>query len=146
VPVRTGGNVGGSFRNIPTCRSASQTGCVIAYSTFGSPPPASAFFGRPGRGVSLQSGQTATTGQQVACVNPVTFSAQPGAPCGPTSSASCPNAGGHRQHPMDDLPRLYTAQCERVGGATWPQVTTDSVPADPRPTLSATLGPSGGTT
>ena len=68
--------VGGSFRHIPTCSSATQTGCVIAYSTFGSTPPSSALFGRAGQGVSLQSGQTATGSQQVACVNPVTFSAR----------------------------------------------------------------------
>ena len=58
VQVPTGRSVGGTFRNIPTCGSASQTGCVIAYSTFGSTPPANSLFGRAGRGVSLQSGQT----------------------------------------------------------------------------------------
>ncbi len=58
VQVPPGRVVGGTFRSIPTCGRASQTGCVIAYSTFGSPPPANSLFGRAGQGVSLQSGQT----------------------------------------------------------------------------------------
>jgi hypothetical protein len=144
VLVRTGGNVGGSFRHIPTCRSASQTGCVIAYSTFGSPPPASAFFGRPGQGVSLLSGPTATAGQQVACVNPVTFSAQPGALQPYFLSVTSKPRGVNVSTRWVTYPGLYTAQCERVGGATWLQVTTSSGPADPRPTVTATLGPNGG--
>ena len=78
VQVPVGRDVGGSFRHIPTCQSASQTGCVIAYSSFGATPPADSLFGRPGQGVSLLSRQTAKDGQRVACVNPVTFSAQPG--------------------------------------------------------------------
>ena len=64
VQVPTKGDVGGSFRNIPTCTSAAQTGCVIAYSAFGSTPPARSLFGRAGKGVSLQSGQTVSKGQR----------------------------------------------------------------------------------
>ncbi len=78
VQVPTGRRVGGTFRNIPTCSAASQTGCVIAYSSFGSPPPANSLFGRAGSGVSLLSGQGGAGSQQVACVNPVTFSSQVG--------------------------------------------------------------------
>ena len=38
----------GTFKTIPTCKSASQTGCVIAYATFRDtvPPPADSRFGR----------------------------------------------------------------------------------------------------
>jgi Protein of unknown function (DUF3089) len=39
VTVPVGKVVGGTFTHIPTCGSARQTGCVIAYSSFGSPPP-----------------------------------------------------------------------------------------------------------
>jgi len=141
VQVPLGGDVGGSFRNIPTCRSASQTGCVIAYSSFGTPPPSGAFFGRPGQGVSLQSGQTATAGQQVACVNPVTFSGQVGGLQPDFLSAT---AGGRSlgvATPWVSFPGLYTAQCEQSGGASWLQVTTTSVPGDPRPTVSEAQGP-----
>ena len=50
VQVPTGRRVGGSFQHIPTCASASSTGCVIAYSTFGSAPPPRPFSDVPGVG------------------------------------------------------------------------------------------------
>ena len=70
VTVPIGKTVGAPFRHLPLCTANGQVGCVIAYSSFPSEPPANADFGRPGQGVSLQSGQTAKTGLQVACVNP----------------------------------------------------------------------------
>ncbi|MBV8462534.1 MAG: DUF3089 domain-containing protein [Acidimicrobiales bacterium] len=141
VQVPVGRDAGGSFRSIPTCGSSSQTGCVIAYSTFGSPPPAAAFFARPGQGVSLQSGQTAKVGQEVACVNPVTFSSRAG-PLRPyflsvTSVVPHVTVGT----PWVTYPDLYTAQCEQSGGASWLQVTATATAGDERPTVSATLGP-----
>ena len=70
VTVPTGQTVGATFR-IPLCTAFDRrAGCVIAYSSFPSEPPANANFGRPGQGISLNTGQTATTGVQVACVNP----------------------------------------------------------------------------
>ena len=95
VQVPTRARRRGSFRHIPTCTSASQTGCVIAYSSFGSTPPARSLFGRPGQGVSLQSGQTATKGQQVACVNPATFSRRP-ASCSLCSRRPAPRCPASR--------------------------------------------------
>ena len=64
VQVPAGKSVGGSFQHVPACTAASQTGCVIAYSSFPSQPPAFTLFGRPGTGVSLLSGQTATSGRR----------------------------------------------------------------------------------
>src|SRR5262245_34804455 len=48
LPVPKGRDVGGAFQHIPLCRSASQTGCVIAYASFRStiPPPENSRFGR----------------------------------------------------------------------------------------------------
>jgi len=146
VQVPVGKDVGGSFRNIPTCSSATQTGCVIAYSSFGSPPPSNALFGRPGQGVSLQSEQTTKKGQQVACVNPVTLSAQAGPlqPLFPRRTAKVPHVKVSTH--WVSFPGLYTAQCEQGGGASWLQVTQTSVPGDPRPTVSISplLGPAWG--
>jgi hypothetical protein len=144
VQVPTGRDEGGSFRNIPTCGSSSQTGCVIAYSSFGSPPPASSFFARPGQGVSLQSGQTARQGQEVACVNPVTLSSQSGdlQPYFLSATSAVPHVTVST--PWVTYLNLYTAQCERSGGASWLQVTATAVPGDVRPTVSATLGPNWG--
>jgi hypothetical protein len=46
--------------------------------------------------------------------------------------------------PWVSYPDLYTAQCEQHDGASWLQVTTTSQAGDPRPTVSAILGPSWG--
>jgi hypothetical protein len=144
VQVPTGKTVGGSFTHIPTCASPQATGCVIAYSTFGAMPPSTSNFGRPGQGVSLQSDQTASAGQQVACVNPVTFSSASGPLLPYFPSVTSPVPGVNVGTPWVDFPGLYTARCLSRGGATWLQVTPTAVPADPRPLVAATLGPDWG--
>ena len=144
VQVPVGRDVGGSFDHIPLCGSARSTGCVIAYSSFGSEPPATADFGRPGQGVSLQSGQTTSHGQAVACVNPVNFSHASGAllPYFLTATQSLP--GVKVASPWVSFPSLYTSQCESKGGATWLQVSDISGSSDPRPLVEAQLGPDWG--
>ena len=141
VQVPLGRVVGGTFRNIPTCGSATQTRCVIAYSTFGSAPPANSLFGRAGRGVSLLSGQAGAGSQQVACVNPVTFSARTGNLQPFFRTATSPTPGVRVVTPWVTFPGLYTAQCRQSGGASWLQVTATPAPSDLRPTVSASLGP-----
>ena len=59
VTVKQGSDVGGDFKHIRACRAASQTGCVIAYSTFDAAPPSNSLFGR-----------TTAPGLQVLCTNP----------------------------------------------------------------------------
>ena len=141
VQVPAGRVVGGTFHNIPACTAASQTRCVIAYSSFGSSPPANSLFGRAGTGVSLQSGQGAAGSQQVVCVNPVTFSSRVGALQPYFLSATARTTGVRVLTPWVTFPGLYTAQCRQSGGASWLQVTATPVDADPRPTVSASLGP-----
>jgi hypothetical protein len=48
LPVPKGKDVGGAFQHMPLCHAASQTRCVITYSSFRStaPPPANSLFGR----------------------------------------------------------------------------------------------------
>ena len=61
ISVPKGKDVGGAFQNVPLCKTATQTGCVIAYSSFRStvPPPANTLFGKvPGETMAA------------ACVNP----------------------------------------------------------------------------
>jgi hypothetical protein len=113
VQVPTGKDVGGSFAHIPTCDSSRATGCVIAYSTFGSEPPPTTNFGRPGQGVSLQSGQSISKGEQVACVNPANFSSAPSSllPYFLSTTSSVP--GATVSTPWVAFSGLYTAQCER---------------------------------
>jgi Protein of unknown function (DUF3089) len=141
VQVPVGRDVGGSFLHIPACSSTSQTGCVIAYSTFPSTPPPPAYFGRPGQGVSLQSGQTARVGQRVLCVNPVMLSNASGELQPYFLTVTAQTKGVTVTTPWVTFPGLYTARCETVGNATWLQVDTASVPGDPRPMVSETLGP-----
>jgi hypothetical protein len=141
VQVPTGGTVGGTFQNIPACASATQTGCVIAYSSYLMQPPSDSLFGRPGQGVSLQSGQTASTGFQVLCTNPADLGGGSG-PLDPYFPAS--GSGGADTTittPWVEYPDLYTAQCESSGGATWLQVVDIGTPSDRRPRVAETLGP-----
>lgn len=48
VTVPKGAHIGGTFKTLPLCRAATQTGCVIAYSSFRSnlPPPDNARYGK----------------------------------------------------------------------------------------------------
>ncbi len=48
VQVPVGKDVGGSFKHVPLCHGADQTGCVIAYSTYlaTDPPAPGAYFGK----------------------------------------------------------------------------------------------------
>jgi hypothetical protein len=147
--IIAGGNVtvpigtldGGTFHHLPLCSSAPETSCVIAYSTFPSQPPPGAFFGRPGQGVSLLSGQTDTAGLEVACVNPAAVGGGTAAltPYFPRTTTSPPPP------PVRTLwvtyPDLYTARCEQGGGASWLQVSSDTSSGDRRPVVTENLGP-----
>jgi len=46
VTVRKGSDRGGSFKNVPACRRATQLACVVAFSTYNATPPANSLFGR----------------------------------------------------------------------------------------------------
>jgi hypothetical protein len=146
VTVPTGKTVGSTFEHLPLCTSTHQSGCVIAYSSFPSEPPSNSMFGRPGQGISLNWGQTATTGVQVACVNP--------ADIGGGSADMSPYFPIVRVIPMPSevpqppavttpwvtYPRLYTSKCESAGGATWLQVTDIAAKGDSRPVVSEVGG------
>ncbi len=119
VLVRRGSDVGGDFKHIAACHHADQVGCVIAFSTFDSAPPADSLFGR-----------TTTPGRQVLCTNPAAlgggsgsldpvFPTQPFAP-GSTLAAgiqlldfTVPKVGT----PWVSSPGAFTAHCSSVGGA-----------------------------
>lgn len=139
VQVPVGQVVGGSFAHIPACRADTQTGCVIAYSSFLSRPPPDSLFGRPGQGVSLQSGQTTSAGMAVLCTDPAALAGGSGA-----LDPFFPTVGAAVSTPWVEYPDLYTAQCESAGGATWLQVTDIATASDHRPRVSDTLGPTWG--
>ena len=142
VSVPTGKSVGSTFHHLPLCTAAAQAGCVIAYSSFPSEPPAGSDFGRPGQGVSLQSGQTMKQDAQVACVNPASISGGT-ADLDPyfLTATSTPPAPAVTT-PWVAYPDLYSASCRSAGGATWLQVNT--LTAAGRPVVSESLGPDWG--
>jgi hypothetical protein len=144
VTVPTGAAVGGTFRHIAVCQSAKQTGCVIAYSSFPSQPPTASVFGRPGQGVSLQSGQSRTTGVQVVCVNPAALAGGAGKLEPYFALTGAQQASEGVGTPWVAYPGLYSAECQSADGATWLQVNDLGTAADARPRVSEPLGPTWG--
>ena len=127
VAVPVGKSVGGDFANIPACSSATQTGCVVGYSSFDRTPPADAVFGRIATAISPFG--RSTTGQlEILCVNP----AAPGGgtadlqPYFPTAGLAVflgkavPNFGAST--PWVTFPGQYAAHCVNAGGASWLQI------------------------
>jgi hypothetical protein len=137
VVVPDGGLEGGSFSDIPVCTRTGETGCYIAYSSFPAEPPAAAVLGRPGQGISIIAGQTATRGVHVVCVNPANMSGT--APLTPYFLTS-----GTLPTPWVEYPKLYRGGCESRGGATWLQVSKLTGPSDTRPVVTEKLGPDWG--
>jgi pimeloyl-ACP methyl ester carboxylesterase len=135
VEVPRGQLVGGTFKHIPACSRPGQAGCVIAFSSFPATPPAGSLFGRPGQGVSLQSGQTAKAGLQVVCVNPAALAG------GTAPLDTAFPTEGKLATPWVALPGLYTATCEQAGGASWLNVTRTPGRAPIGPVLTETGGP-----
>ena len=141
VQVPSGQTVGGSFQHIPACASAAQLHCVIAYSSFDSQPPPTALFGRPGQGVSLQSDQRTSTGQQVLCTNPAALGGGTGTLEPYFLAAGRKIRGAAITTPWVTYPVMYSAQCRTENGATWLQVTAVGGATDPRPKVTPNLGP-----
>jgi Protein of unknown function (DUF3089) len=145
LQVPAGKTAGATFTSVPLCTASTQTGCAIAFSSYPSQPPADSVFGRPGQGVSLQSGQTAKVGQQVACVNPAALNGGT-ADLDPylltaTQTPQLPIPGYERltepvSTPWVTYPDLYSASCEEGGGATWLQVTSLAGASQTRPVVN----------
>jgi hypothetical protein len=124
VLVPEGQREGATFTHVPTCASATETSCVIAYSSFLKEPPENAFFGRPS---SPLLGGPVPPGLEVVCVNP-TLLEQNGAvgnllPYAPTT-AFPGSIGAGSPTPTAATPWVEslgsaTAQCKHENGATW---------------------------
>jgi Protein of unknown function (DUF3089) len=69
VLVKRGKDVGGDFQHIPACRSATQLGCVIAFSTFDQPVPTPSLFGRPDSAFGIK----VPADTVVLCTNPASL-------------------------------------------------------------------------
>jgi hypothetical protein len=142
VLVKHGTGVGGSFQHVPACRSATQLGCVIAFSTFDEVPPANSLFGR-----------TSVAGEQVLCTNPAAlgggaanvdpvFPAQSFAGGTQTSASiaalklTLPRAST----PWVSEPGAYRAQCSSAAGANVLEISPQGGAETPQPAPDPTWG------
>jgi hypothetical protein len=134
IEVPKGKDVGGTFKNVPLCKTTSQTGCVITYASFRSttPPPANTLFGK-----------VPDPNMQAACTNPAALAGGSGNlhayldRTGKTIT-STPNLKPWvtPEQPIDtpwvSVPGLLTAKCATNENATYLEVTVNGNPADPR--------------
>ncbi len=148
VLVRKGRAPGGDFRNIPACRAATQTGCVVAYSAFSDAPSPDARFGRAMTASPGVGGNPATS--RVLCTNPAALGGGPARLRTEFRTERFPGVLGvvigdppAAPTPWAAMPGRFTARCRNEGGASWLHVTP--VPGDPRPVVvNQSLGPGWG--
>lgn len=119
LTVPKGADVGGDFKSVPLCRSASQTGCAIAYASFRdtSLPPANTRFGRS---------RTPGDPNVAACVNPANLSGGEGELHAYLASGTQMIAAASQPPPVwakgkaiatpfVSLPGMLTARCATTG-------------------------------
>jgi len=128
VTTAAGSDVGGDFAKIPACRHAAQTGCVVAWSSFASPPPSNAFFG------------VAPPGREAMCTDPAALDGHTSLLHPYLPSDRVPGAGSATGFVA--YPNSITGACRHRGAATWLQVTR--VPGSAIPTPKQDLGPQWG--
>lgn len=117
LQVAEGEPTGGSFRSLPLCRSADQTGCLITFAAFREtlPPPDHSRFGRD-----------AGDGVEAACTNPAGLAGGAGeldaylasGPTGIAAGSEAPvpqwlDSGEPVTTPFVRLPGLLEAECVR---------------------------------
>jgi hypothetical protein len=135
LPVPKGKDVGGVFKNIPVCRTPSQTGCVITFASFRSTsvPQANTMFGR-----------ITEPGFEAACTNPANLAAGGSGQLRAYLSASGQTITAPQKPkpwvmpdqaiatPFVSVPGLLTARCVSNEHANYLEVTVNGNPQDPR--------------
>jgi hypothetical protein len=137
--ILLGGDVTVDARNryagVPACRSASQLGCIVAYSSWGRTPPE-----------TWQ--EESPPSKHVLCVNPAALrgGSAPITPifAGINPQGIVPYGSAYVAYHFVEFPGLYTAKCVRQGRRAWLLVTRTHIPGDTRPTVYAALGPDSG--
>jgi hypothetical protein len=140
VTVAKGKDVGGDFRRIPACRTAAQTGCVVAYSSFTETPPPNSLFGKVPSAFRTIFGGPNTGALEVLCANPSQLVGAKGAV---TPYFADPTAADGT--PWITYPGLYRSACRSAGGTNRLQIDDVGGPDDPRPVIAPTSGPIWGT-
>jgi Protein of unknown function (DUF3089) len=123
-------DVGGSFKAMPLCRAADQTGCIVAYNSFRAeiPPPADSRFAR-----------SPVAGQQVACVNPAALAGGDavlkaylptgtGVNIATTKGPDWTGSGTPVTTTFVSLPGLIHGQCVQADGASYFQISLTPTP------------------
>ncbi len=118
--------IGGDFQHIPACRSDTQLGCVIAYSTFDEPVPKNSIFGRPTGVLGSKSNKK----DIVLCTNPAALAGGsavvhpvfPSAPFAPGTLIAAGISILHLTQPAPPttwftLKDAYSARCVDSNGA-----------------------------
>lgn len=127
VTVPRDATVGGDFAHLPECTSRSETGCVVAYSSFTSEPLPNSQFGRTSSdaGVGLLARPSLPPSMRIMCVNPAApgGGAAPLDPYLPTLVVALTGSTVRLTTPWAAFPGDYTGRCESSGNATWLQVT-----------------------
>lgn len=149
VLVKRGKDVGGDFKNIPACHSATQLGCVIAFSTFDQAVPTPSLFGRP----TAVLGTAAGKGDVVLCTNPAALGGGSGLvdpifPSQPFDPKSILSAGiallGLTQPTPPTVwstePGSYRAQCSSANNANVLEITAVGGAKTPNPSPTAAWG------
>jgi Protein of unknown function (DUF3089) len=142
VKVKKGKEVGGDFQHVPGCRSDTQIGCVIAWSTFDQPPPTNSLFGR-----------TSTAGEQVLCTNPAALGGgsgsldpiEPTTPFAPGSAIAALITLLHLPLPAAStqwisIPGAYRAHCSSADGASVLEIVPHGGAPVPSPSPDPTWG------
>lgn len=106
VGVKPGTDTG-DLTNVPACRRAGQTGCVVAYNSYAGVPPAGSLFGRP------------SSGREILCVNPAALA---GGPATLRPYLPADELGAGRQG-FVGYPGALRAECRKRAGVSWLDVT-----------------------
>jgi hypothetical protein len=134
VAVPKGKDVGGAFKSMRLCKSATQTGCIVSYVSFRDtiPPPANSRFGRvPGEG------------QVAACTNPAALAGGKGelhaylnasgqTITSPEAPPEWVKGGPPITTPFVSVPGLLEAECVSNERGSYLKITTKADPNDPR--------------
>jgi Protein of unknown function (DUF3089) len=135
VAVPEGKDVGGAFQQMPLCRAATQTGCVITYVSFRAnvPPPANSRFGRV-QGEHMMAG----------CTNPAALGGGSGelhaylttrggiVDVGPSEPRPWVTPPQPIETPFVSVPGMLTSECVFDKNGSYLAVSVHSDPAGPR--------------